>query len=88
LFSTNEETFEVFLASNQGKELVQAAARKVLELREDRTCQELVEDKKVGAVRRHPWKADFKRKEEDRKISRKRSRSQNRKTVGATTAGL
>ena len=28
MFSTNEEAFEVFLASNKGKELVQAAARK------------------------------------------------------------
>ena len=29
MYSTNEEVFEVFLASNRGKELVQAAARKV-----------------------------------------------------------
>ena len=28
MYSTNEEVFEVFLASNKGKELVQAAARK------------------------------------------------------------
>ena len=28
MYSTNEEAFEVFLASNKGKELVQAAARK------------------------------------------------------------
>jgi hypothetical protein len=29
MYSTNEEVFKVFLASNIGKELVQAAARKV-----------------------------------------------------------
>jgi hypothetical protein len=29
MYSTNEEVFKVFLASNKGKELVQAAARKV-----------------------------------------------------------
>ena len=29
MYSTNEEAFEVFLAPNKGKELVQAAARKV-----------------------------------------------------------
>jgi hypothetical protein len=29
MYSTNEEVFEVFLASNKGKELVKAAARKV-----------------------------------------------------------
>ena len=29
MYSNNEEAFEVFLASNKGKELVQASARKV-----------------------------------------------------------
>jgi hypothetical protein len=99
MFSTNE----VFLASNQGKELVQATARKARRRSSSegepvgfkcwycekighakRDCPELIEDKKVGAVKRHPWKkADFKRKEEDRKKKSgkdKLEKSQGRKT--------